>query len=114
MAALVYVSAALPAPDPAWLRALKPGGRLILPWQPPAHPGLALEVTRAASGFRASPGMGVAFVACAGLRQGPAPALRGDPAATRSVWLTGDRPPDGTATLVADEVWFSSAPITDA
>lgn len=108
---LVYVNAALAAPDPAWLGALKPGGRLIMPWQPAPDLGVTLLVTRLAGGFRAEPGTGVAFITCAGPRAAHARVEPGGVAATRSVWLRGDRNPDGTATVIADEVWFSSAPI---
>lgn len=107
----IYVNAALPAPDPAWLRALKPGGRLIFPWQPADRTGLSLLVTRLVGGFRAEIGMGVAFVPCNGA---PGPSATVPPAAieaTRSLWLAAAHPPDHTATLIAGEVWFSSEPI---
>lgn len=109
---LVYVNAAVPAPHPAWLRALKLGGRMVLPWQPSPAGGLTLHVTRTASGFRAHPGLGVAFVGCAGAAPAPAPSGRLEE--THSVWLSEDRAPDATATLVAGEVWFSTLPVTDA
>jgi protein-L-isoaspartate(D-aspartate) O-methyltransferase len=108
---ILYVNASASAPDRAWLTALKPGGRLIFPWQPPnARSGVALHVTRAGRGFRAVATMEVAFIPCVG---GMARASEGragvdEVMRTRSLWLTGERPPDETAILVYDEVWFSS------
>src|SRR3954470_7726797 len=63
---VVYVNAGLPAPDPAWLRALRPGGRLIFPWQPSGPGGVTLLVTRTPAGFVAKPTLSVGFVACEG------------------------------------------------
>jgi protein-L-isoaspartate(D-aspartate) O-methyltransferase len=64
---VIYVNASATAPDAAWLKALKPGGRLIFPWQPgPERGGVALEVTRLPEGFRADPTMAVGFVPCVG------------------------------------------------
>ncbi|TIM81224.1 MAG: SAM-dependent methyltransferase, partial [Mesorhizobium sp.] len=41
---IIYVNAAVIAPPPAWLRALRPGGRLIFPWRPAQRIGLAVLV----------------------------------------------------------------------
>jgi protein-L-isoaspartate(D-aspartate) O-methyltransferase len=108
---VVYVNASASAPDRAWLRALEPGGRLVFPWQPPnARGGVTLQVTRAGRGFRAVSTMEVAFIACVGAVARPAEG-RGDiveVTRTRSLWLKDERPPDDTAILVYDQVWFSS------
>jgi protein-L-isoaspartate(D-aspartate) O-methyltransferase len=109
---VVYVSAGVAVPDAGWLRALRPDGRLVFPWQPNAIAGVALLVRRAPAGFRVEPFMNVSFVGCvgAGLAQAPlkpiVPFHRVDE--TRSVWLCADSPPDETATAVYGEVWFSS------
>ncbi len=104
---VVYVNAGLAAPDPAWLRALKAGGRLIFPWQPGGGGGVALKVERRPEGFHARALMGVSFVPCE--EAGP-PGLALDPAAAeavRSLRLRADEPPDGSAVAVFGEVWFS-------
>jgi protein-L-isoaspartate(D-aspartate) O-methyltransferase len=110
---VIYVSASATAPDVAWLRALKPGGRLIFPWQPGREGGgVALLVTRRDDGFSADPSMAVGFIPCVGAQAPPAQRVRGEEAwETRSVWLTEARPPDDTATAVYGQVWFSAEPI---
>jgi protein-L-isoaspartate(D-aspartate) O-methyltransferase len=109
---IVYVSAGVAAPDPGWLRALQPDGRMVFPWQPDPSAGIALLVRRAPEGFTAEPFMNVSFVGCigAGLADArPRPIVPGHHIGeTRSVWLCADRPPDETATAVYGEVWFSS------
>jgi protein-L-isoaspartate(D-aspartate) O-methyltransferase len=112
---VVYVNASASAPDVAWLKALKPGGRLIFPWQPSGQRGgVTLQVTRTASGFAAAAAMEVAFIACVGAMARPTGVREadvGEVMRTRSVWLTAERPPDGTAIVVYDHVWFSSVPL---
>jgi protein-L-isoaspartate(D-aspartate) O-methyltransferase len=107
---VIYVNAAVVAPDAGWLRALRPDGRLIFPWQPVSHWGTAVLVTRRPGGFRSKPLMSVGFITCSGERRDRA-AEHITPHAeitSRSVWLRSDREPDHTATAVNDEVWFSS------
>jgi len=112
---VVYVNASASAPDAAWLKALKPRGRLIFPWQPSAKGGgVTLHVTRTERGFRAAATMEVAFIACVGAMTRPAAGQRadlGEVMRTRSIWLAEERPPDHTAILVHDDVWFSSEDI---
>lgn len=110
---VIYVNASASAPDAAWLRALRPAGRLIFPWQPSGRTGVALMVTRNPRGFAAAAIMEVAFIACVGAMTRPSAGHRpeyGEVVRTRSVWLTTERPPDDTATAIYDQVWFSSAP----
>jgi protein-L-isoaspartate(D-aspartate) O-methyltransferase len=111
---VVYVNAGVTAPDPAWLGALNPGGRLIFPWQPLSNWGNAMLVDRRPGGFSAVPIMGVGFIACSDEpsrgRAAPHPS-EGDIARTRSVWLTRERAPDRTATAAYDDVWFSACPV---
>jgi protein-L-isoaspartate(D-aspartate) O-methyltransferase len=109
---VVYVNASASAPDGAWLKALKPGGRLIFPWQQPKQRGgVTVQVTRTRNGYRAAATMEVAFITCVGAISPPASGSRpdvGDVMRAQSVWLTEERPPDNTATLVYDHVWFST------
>jgi protein-L-isoaspartate(D-aspartate) O-methyltransferase len=105
---IVYVNAGAFAPDPAWLRALRPRGRLIFPWQPSDKgAGSTLLVTRKRRGFRVDPLMMVGFIPLVDERVRPS-SWEADLEATRSVWLTADRPPDRTATACSADVWFSS------
>jgi protein-L-isoaspartate(D-aspartate) O-methyltransferase len=112
---VVYVNASASAPDAAWLKALNLHGRLIFPWQPSAkRGGVSLQVTRTPRGFRAAATMEVAFIACVGAMTRPAAGHNAEVGAvmrTRSIWLAEDRPPDDTAILVYDDVWFSSETI---
>ena len=112
---VIYVNASASAPDVAWLEALKPGGRLIFPWQAlRQRGGIALQVTRTAHGYRAAAIMEVAFIPCVGAMSDPASGPRAstsDVMETRSIWLTQERPPDGTAIVVYDQVWLSSQAI---
>lgn len=110
---VVYVNAAASAPDLAWIRALKPGGRLIFPWQPTRERGgVALKVTRQPNGFGAEPAMAVAFIPCIGAQTsaGRTP-RREDVWDTASLWPTATRPPDETATAVFEDLWFSREPV---
>lgn len=114
---VIYVNAGLAAPDPAWLKALRPEGRLIFPWQPFGRGGggVAMLVTRAQGGFRARATMQVGFIECEGAESGDMSGSQMDFAAverTHSVWLAHERPPDGMATAVYDKVWFSSEEVS--
>lgn len=109
---IIYVSAGVAAPDPLWLEALRPGGRLVFPWQ--AGPsGLAMQVTRRAAGFSALSLMRVSFVNCVGAGVsdvGPQVFMPSHHVQeTHSVWLTRDRAPDDTATAIYEQVWFSAS-----
>jgi protein-L-isoaspartate(D-aspartate) O-methyltransferase len=110
---VIYVNAGVASPDPEWLRALKLGGRLIFPWQSLSDWGQAVQVTRRASGFEARTGMRVGFINCEGQKRLIPKGRLTDAAmaATRSIWLSAEHAPDGTATAVFDEVWFSSAAV---
>ena len=110
---VIYVNAGVASPDPEWLRALKPGGRLIFPWQSLSNWGQAVQVTRRPNGLEARAGMQVGFINCEGQKRLIPKGRLTDAAmaATRSIWLTDERAPDDTATAVFDEVWFSSAAV---
>ena len=98
----------------AWLRCLKPGGRLVMPWQPTPMDGRTLVVRRVPAGFAAALHGFVSFVGCIGAGTGDI-RVRGIPgrplAETRSVWLVSDRPADESATAIYPDVWFSADPI---
>lgn len=115
---VVYVNASASAPDVAWLKGLKPGGRLIFPWQPPGRRGgVTLQVTRADRGFAVAATMEVAFIACAGAMARPSAGQEtevGHIMRARSIWLAEQRPPDETAIVVYDAVWFSSEALNPA
>ncbi|MFD2053360.1 protein-L-isoaspartate O-methyltransferase [Mesorhizobium calcicola] len=108
---IIYVNAGVAAPPAGWLKALRPGGRMIFPWRPAERVALAVMVTRTEKGFSCAPFMRSWFIPCVG-------ASVADPAAkiptrdqavrSRSIWLTSDKVPDRTATAIFGEVWFSS------
>ncbi|WP_046117843.1 methyltransferase domain-containing protein [Sinorhizobium sp. PC2] len=109
---LVYVSAGVFALPAHWLEALLPGGRIIFPWQANKRTGLAVLITRTPAGYEARPLMPAWFIPCVGASDSaecskfPSAA---DACAIRSVWLTRDRSPDGTAVAIYKDLWFSSA-----
>jgi protein-L-isoaspartate(D-aspartate) O-methyltransferase len=105
---IIYVNAGVFAPDPEWLRALEPGGRLIFPWQPASSWGPTVLVTRRPGGFSARPVMQVGFITCAGQGRGRMGEIKADFEKTRSVWLRENRQPDGTATAIYEALWFST------
>ena len=108
---VIYVNAGVNAPDPEWLRALTPRGRLIFPWQPTRDWGTTILATPASRGFKALPSLRVGFIPCSGETTKPtvgqqAPRFSID--RTRSLWLADHREPDASATAVYDSVWFSA------
>ena len=108
---IIYVNAGVIAPPVAWLRALKPGGRMIFPWRPAQSVGLAVTVTRTDKGFACDPFMRSWFIPCVGASVASSEAKIPDlqqAARSRSIWLAADRTPDRTATAVIGDVWFSS------
>lgn len=110
---IIYVNAAVAAPPPAWLQALRLGGRLIFPWQPTRRFGVTILITRRSAGFACEPLMGSRFIALTGAATaGPAAGdlTREQALGSRSLWLTAERAPDKSATAIFDEVWFSSQP----
>lgn len=108
---IIYVNAGIVAPPAEWLKALKPGGRMVFPWRPAERVGLAVMVTRTEQGFACDPFMRSWFIPCTGA-SAVAPAAkvldRDKAARSRSIWLTADKAPDITATVVIGDVWFSS------
>jgi len=113
---VIYVNAGVTAPDVEWLKALTIGGRLIFPWQPHKGWGPAVLVKRQRNGFSAKPLMTVGFISCSGAQERPVlkhlPS-EADLAAVRSIWLTGETPPDHSAVAVYEQVWFSSKRVSD-
>jgi protein-L-isoaspartate(D-aspartate) O-methyltransferase len=108
---IIYVNAGVVAPPVAWLKALKPGGRMIFPWRPSETVGIAVLVTRRHNGFACRPFMGSWFIPCIGAsiaEPGAKIPTRERAARTRSIWLTAAKTPDRTATAVFGYVWFSS------
>jgi protein-L-isoaspartate(D-aspartate) O-methyltransferase len=111
---LIYVNAGVVAPPPSWLKALRPGGRMIFPWRPVEEIGIAILVQRVAEGFAVKPLMPCWFIPCVGASGGVGsikqPTGQGARSA-RSIWLTANKAPDDTAVAVYEQVWFSSEPI---
>jgi protein-L-isoaspartate(D-aspartate) O-methyltransferase len=108
---IVYVNAGVTAPPGSWLQSLPVGGRIVFPWQPTSHAGLAMILHREKHGFRARPFMPVLFIPCFGASQNDdctkVPTMR-EAWSVRSVWLTEEREPDDTAVAIYRDLWFSS------
>ena len=108
---VIYVNAGVAVPPVSWLKALKPGGRLIFPWRPALDVGLAVIIRRMERGWTVEPLMASWFIPCVGASQSPdgsRPPDQADAWRTQSVHLAGDKQPDDTATAVYPELWFSS------
>jgi protein-L-isoaspartate(D-aspartate) O-methyltransferase len=111
---IIYVNAGVVAPPVAWLRALKPKGRLIFPWRPSDEVALTVLVTRRKAGFELAPLMPSWFIPCVGASlAGPKAKLpdRAEAKRTRSIWIVAEKAPDATATAIIGDVWFSSEPL---
>jgi protein-L-isoaspartate(D-aspartate) O-methyltransferase len=108
---IVYVNAGVVAPPAGWLRALKPGGRLIFPWRPSEEVALSILVTRKKEGLAVEPLMPSWFIPCIGAsltEHAEKLPDRAEARRTRSIWLAADKSPDAKATAIVGDVWFSS------
>src|SRR5262245_5537882 len=108
---VIYVNAGVIRPPVHWLLALRPGGRMFLPWRPAGNIGIALFIRRTASGFSVNPAMPAWFIPCVGASHCALGAKQPDlnsAWATRALYLKAERTPDATATAIYDDVWFSS------
>ena len=113
---IIYVNAGVVAPPLAWLRALKPGGRLIFPWRPSEAVALAVLVTQNEGGFGFKSLMPSYFIPCVGTSladEATKLPSRKDAMRTRSIRLQAEEAPDETATAIVGEVWFSSEPVAE-
>jgi protein-L-isoaspartate(D-aspartate) O-methyltransferase len=111
---LIYVNAGGVAPPPSWLKALRPQGRMIFPWRPSLDVGLAIIISRQASGFSVKPLMNSYFIPCVGASEAGQCMKTPDEReawSARSVWLSDEREPDETAVAICEHLWFSSAEI---
>jgi protein-L-isoaspartate(D-aspartate) O-methyltransferase len=114
---LIYVNAGVVAPPAHWLKALRPGGRMIFPWRPSEKIGLAMLVTRTEAGFACEPFMRAWFIPCIGAANADPTSkipTAGQERLSRSIWLTAEKAPDETAIAVFNDVWFSYAPVSTA
>lgn len=110
---VIYVNAGATQPMPAWLDALKLGGRLIFPLTSQQGQGVMLLVTRTASAFDARVLSGAAFIPCVGpldavASAGLLKALAGGGAGSVRTLRRGGTP-DASAWLVGDGWWLSTA-----
>lgn len=109
---VIYVNAGVAAPPADWLRALKPGGRMIFPWRPTEKIALTLMIRAENGGFSVTPLMRSWFIPCIGASKEitaiRAPAGYTEAQSIRSIWCTSDRAPDSTAVAIYPHVWFSA------
>ena len=111
---VIYVNAGVAAPPEPWLTALRPAGRLIFPWRPSQAIGIAVIVTRVASGFAMRPLMPAYFIPFIGtvdVCENPLIPNHNSAWRARSIHLHRDRQPDDSAIAIYEQVWFSSAPV---
>ncbi len=109
---VIYVNAGTTHPPPAWLDALRVGGRLVFPLTPNEGVGVMLKVTRLATeAYAATAFARVAFVPCIGARDDAAATSlsaaleRGTHGTIRS--LRRNVLPDPSAWCVGDGWWLS-------
>jgi len=111
---VIYVNAGVVAPPISWLRALRPGGRIIMPWQANDRIGLAVLVTRTDEGYAAKALMPAFFIPCIGASD-PAQCSKvptvGDAWSIRSIWLARERLADDTAVAIYKDLWFSNSAV---
>ena len=112
---VIYVNAGATHPPAAWLDALAPGGRLLLPLTAEAGDGAMLLVTRrGADRFGARFLERVMFIECSGARDEAASHALASAFATRRLdevrSLRRHAAPDASAWLVGDGWWLSTAP----
>lgn len=111
---VIYVNAGVAAPPTEWLRALKPGGRMIFPWRPSEEVALTLLVRAENGGFSVTPLMPAWFIPCVGASRevtaSMLPASFPEARSIRSLWRTADRAPDESAIAIYPDVWFSTEP----
>ena len=108
---VIYVNASVSEPPLAWLEALRPGGRLIFPWQPSRDVGITALITSRGSGFAFEPLMQSRFIQCVGASDsfGDHPGLDNAAAQNiRSVRVRADQAPDDTSIATFEHIWFSS------
>ena len=111
---LIYVNAGVAAPPLGWLKALRPGGRLIFPWRPSEEVGLSVLVTRTSGGLVVKPFMPAWFIPCigaSGTEDCTRVPSRREARSARSIWCVAERAPDETAVAIYKDVWFSSAAV---
>jgi len=114
---VVYVNAGATGPQPAWIDALRPGGRLMFPLTPSVGGGFMLLVTRTTTGGLAARFVcGVMFTPCIGARdeetgQRLAQAFaRGGMGEVRSLRMAATgASPDGTCWLDGRGWWLSTS-----
>ncbi len=111
---LIYVNAGVVALPTQWLETLRPGGRIIFPWQASDRVGVAVLITRTEGGYTARPLMAAGFIPCVGASDitlcSKVPSAA-DAWSIHSVWLTRDRSPNETAVAIYKDLWFSNTGI---
>ncbi len=112
----VYVCAGADHPCREWLDALRPGGRLLFPLQPPGALGGMLLINRPERGGAPWPAHFVSraiFVGCEGVRESKASRRLADAFFDdwRAVKSLRFDEPDETCWFAGDGWWLSSAPV---
>jgi protein-L-isoaspartate(D-aspartate) O-methyltransferase len=112
---VIYVNAGITQPEPSWLAALRPGGRLLFPLQPADRFGGMLLITRPATGdiWPARFVCRAGFIACDGVqdvanREALTKAFVGDRwQRVRALRLNSE--PDATCWVAGKDWWLATA-----
>ncbi len=110
---VIYVNAGVVSPPGPWLKALRPGGRIVFPWRPSTQLGVAVMMTRADTSFTVRLLGPAWFIPCVGASD-PAGCIK-SPSLSQAhsigaAWLIENRAPDDTAVALCRDVWFSGGP----
>ena len=108
---IIYVNASVTKPPLQWLKALRPGGRMIFPWQPSRDVGITALITARSAGYEFEPLMQSRFIQCVGASESfsDRPDLDDETARNiRSVRVRAEQDPDDTSVAAFEHIWFSS------
>jgi protein-L-isoaspartate(D-aspartate) O-methyltransferase len=110
---IIYVNAASGQPLTSWIDALRPGGRLVFPWQPDTDLGVSILIVKTLGGLSAKvlgPSRFIPLKTEMALRT----THRGRDAIWRiaSLIRTIDKAPDGTSVAIFDQYWFSTTELS--
>jgi len=108
---VIYANASVTEPPLPWLKASRPGGRMIFPWQPSRDVGITALITARGAGYEFEPLMQSRFIQCIGASGSFSdhPDLDNEAARNiRSVRVRAEQDPDDSSIAAFEHIWFSS------